>query len=133
MQRQRTVPSVLADKQVKAEDKEMPTQLAQTKASAAEPPAKVTAEKAASKANESHLSDRLLSLSAGKGRINARNAAFAWSGQDHRYQPEGTAASTDWMVMHFNSFLMEGVSKGHVKNVLSASWRCNVQQEFRRS
>ena len=66
-----TLPSFIAGKQVKAGKKEMPTQLAQTKASAAEPPAKVTAERAASKANEGHLSDRLLSLSAGKCRICA--------------------------------------------------------------
>ena len=115
MQRQRTVPSVLADKQVKAEDKEMPTQLAQTKASAAEPPAKVTAERTASKANEGHLSDKLLSLSAGECSICARNATFTWIGQDHRYQPDGTAACTSWMVMHLNSFVMESVSEGHLK------------------
>ena len=110
-----TLSSFLAGKQIKAGKKERPTPLAQTKASAAEQPAKVTAERTASKANRGHLSDKLLSLSAGECSICARNATFTWIGQDHRYQPDGTAACTSWMVMHLNSFVMESVSEGHLK------------------
>ena len=67
-----TQTSFLAAKQVKAGMEELPTTLAQAKASAAEPPEKVTAERATRETNKGHLSDNL-SLSACKCNSRASN------------------------------------------------------------
>ena len=93
---------------------------AQAKASAAEPPAEVMAERAASETNVSHLTDRLLSLSACKCRICARKTTFAWIRQQHQHQPKGTAAFTNCMLTHVDDTREEDLSKHYTINVLSA-------------
>ena len=77
--------------------------LAQAKASAAEPPAEIMVERTASEANGGRLSARLFSLSASNCQICARSATFAWIGQHHQHQPDGTTAFANSVIVYFDN------------------------------